>query len=122
MLIKESNRNKIENMIVEAEGKAVTRKITYDNIAIAVERIEKELNVYKKDMIGVKASVDLNAQNFPKAYKYTPKSTHFEAIRKASGWDLKSVERNITRREGHAYELDLPEHTKLAIIKKMSNF
>lgn len=122
MLIKESNRNKIENMITEAEGKAVTRKITYDNIAIAVERIEKELNVYKKDMIGVKASVDLNAQNFPKAYKYAPKSTHFEAIRKASGWDLKSVERNITRREGHAYELDLPEHTKLAIIKKMSNF
>lgn len=122
MIVKESNKNKIEKMIKEAEGRATTRTITYNNIVIALKCIENKLNIYKKDMVGIIASVDLNAQNFPNAYKYTPKSTHFNVIRKANGWDLRWIERDITRREGHTYELELPEHSKVAIIETMNHF
>jgi len=122
MLVKESNKNKIEKMIAEAEGRATARTLIFDDIIFDIKEIEKKLGIKKKDMIGIKACVDTNAQDFPKAYKYRPESTHYTMIRKANGWDLKTVERNTTRREGHAYELELPKHTKLAIIKSMSNF
>lgn len=124
MLIRESNKNKIEKMIKDAEGRAKVRTITYNDLLSAIEYVEKKLNICKKDMIGIKADIDLHAQNFPNAYRFrfTPESTHFYMERKASGWDLRNVQRCYTRRANHAFWLELPEHTKSAIIERMSDF
>ena len=122
MLIKESNRDKIEKMIKEAEGKARERTITYGDMIRAIDRIEGFLDIPKKYMEGIEADVDVNAQDFPKAYKYTPKSTQFIMIKKKSGWDLRLVLRHITRRHNHTFHLELTDLAKEAIIKTHSEF
>lgn len=116
MLVKESNMKKINEMIKKAEGRATTRTIEYKDIAYNIEDIEKTLGIPKKDMIGIVAYVDSNAQNFPNAYKYTPYSTQYTLERKASGWDLVAVKRGRTERRNRKFRLVLTDVAKEAII------
>lgn len=122
MLIKESNKDKIEKMIKEAEGKAKERRINYDVVNHCIRQIEWRLGIPKKYMEGIEVSVDYWAQDFAKAYKYTPKSTHFKVVKKKTGWDLQWVDRLITRRSGHTYELELTDNAKQKIIERFMNF
>lgn len=122
MIIKEANRKKIEAMIKAAEGRATTRTINFASILLSINCIEEELAIPKKHMVGITASVDYNAQNFPNAYKYTPYSTHFTVKRKSSGWDLIAVSRDITRRENQRFKLTLTEEAREALIKSKEVF
>lgn len=122
MLIKESNRAKIEAMIKAAEGRATMRTITFENIVDAIARIEKKLDIPKTKMTGIRADVDVNAQNFPNAYQYRAESTQFYMIRKASGWDLTEVTRYYTRRAGHQIQLVLTDEAKEAILERCADF
>lgn len=122
MLIKETNKAKIENAITAAEGRATARTITWKDIVYSLERLEKSLGIHKKDMIGITADIDYNAQDFPRAYKYTPESTHFKVTRKSGGWDLLSVYRDTTRRDGHKFHVTLTDAAKQAIIETKTAF
>lgn len=122
MLIKESNREKIEEMIKKAEGRATARTINYNDMTTALKKIEDRLRIKKKDMIGIRARIDIHAQNFPQAYRYRPESTHFFVTKKSSGWDLTDVDRDWTRRVGHGVVLYLPDETCKAIIRSNSEF
>ncbi len=122
MIIKESNRARIEEEIRNAEGRATARTITYKNIVDEIERIENELRIPKKYMVGIQASVDVNAQNFPRSYKYTPESTHFLMERTTTGWDLITVMRDSTRTAGHRAKLFLPDEAKQQIINRLTDF
>ena len=120
IIIKESNRAKIEEMIREAEGKATARTITADCIMNAVKHIEAHLDIPKKAMIGITAEVDPWAQNFPKAYKYEAYSTQFAIAREPSGWILYYVCRAKAKRASQAAVLTLPETAQAAIIARAS--
>ena len=109
-------------MIKKAEGRATARTICFNDIINDIKTIEDKLNIKKKDMIGIKAYVDSNAQNFPNAYKYRPESTHYTMTRKKSGWDLECVLRDYTRNEKHTYNIILTEEAKKAILESMSDF
>lgn len=122
MLVKDTNRTKIESIIKAAEGRASVRTIKYSVIVESLEILEKSLGICKKDMVGVTADIDYHARDFPNAYKYTPVSTHFTVIRKASGWDLISVERARTRRHNHTYHVTLTDVAKRAIIESKTSF
>lgn len=122
MLIKEANKARIENIIKAAEGRSTVRTIEYRDIVKSLEILEESLGICKKDMIGITADIDYNAQDFPKAYKYTPESTHFMVTRKSGGWDLTSVERARTRRHNHTYHVELTETAKQAIIESKMTF
>ena len=95
--ITEANWEKINTAIQEAEGRATVRTIDSKDVLNAIREIEKYFGLSKKMMVGVWISVDLNAQEFPKAYKYTPESTHFDVLRKDSGWYLMDVSRERCR-------------------------
>ena len=122
MLIKESNRGKIEKMIKEAEGRSRERTINFDDILWAINKIECKLDIPKTHMEGIAADVDVNAQNFPKAYKYTPKSTQFYMVKKKSGWDLVNVVRDITNGENRGFHLKLTDKAKEVLISRHSMF
>lgn len=122
MLINEKNKDKIEQMIKETEGRATTRTITFKDIVEDIEYLERTLGIKKVDMVGVKANIDHHAQNFPKAYKYRAESTHIDIERKKSGWDLVNIERWWTRREGHKYKTELTETAETAVLARMSDF
>lgn len=122
MIVKESNKDKINAMIKEVEGRSTARTIDYRDIVFNIATIERTLGIPKKYMVGIEVNVDKHAQDFPNAYKYTPYSTQYTIKRKASGWDLISVKRNRTRRLKQEYLLQLTDTAKEAIIKTKECF
>ena len=122
ILVKESNRERIESAIKDAQGKATARTIDFDDILKDIKEIEYTLGIAKKYMLGIKADIDHNAQDFPKAYKYTPESTHYMLVRKTSGWAITGICRRRTRGSKHTYNLELTEDAKREIINSMQDF
>lgn len=120
IIAKDSNKDKLEAAIRSAEGRATARTISADIIIRTAERITRYLDIPKKRMIGIIADVDYNAQDFPRAYKYTPESTRFLMEYTASGWAVYAIDRNTTRRASQAVIFTLTEEAKAEILSRIS--
>lgn len=107
--------------IQEAEGKATARTITAEDIARTLIRIEDSLNISKKAMDGIKVTADINSQKFPKAYKYTPESTHFKAEYKNGSWRLTDIYRAECKLSFHIH-IEHTDGSKKALIDKLTDF
>ena len=116
IIIKNSNREKIEKELALAQERCTTRNIYFTDLPIIIETIEKNLGIPKSKMLGVSADVDYCAQDFPRAYKYTPESTHIRIEKVASGWALTSIWRGRCRPSTQTYILDLPDDAIMAIV------
>lgn len=110
----------IDEIIQSVEGRSSARTLKAWEIIEAIKRLEHELGIAKKDMIGIKASVDINAQTFPNAYKYTPMSTVFCIERRKSGWFVTNILRAECRK--HRYNVTLTDEAKKAIVDKYARF
>ena len=118
-IINETNRAKIETAIAETEGRATVRCVGFDTVKKVCKHIEEVLAVPKKYLEGVKFSVDPHAQNFPKAYKYTPESTQFVVEFSKGKWRVSGFRRAKTRTPNNRYIcIEMPEETKHAIIRE----
>ena len=113
---------KINAAIAAAEGKAKVRTITAKDIYDAIMEVESRLDIPKKSLEGIFIMVDVNAQNFPKAYKYIPVSTWFEAIFRSGSWKLSRVYRFATSGENREFYVNLTDDAKKAIISRMERF
>lgn len=114
--ITEKNSDRINEAIRKEEGRATARTVTAKDILKAVEDLEHKLGIRKKDMTNITAVIDVNAQDFPRAYKYTPYSTIVVIVRKKSGWNLVNVERDWTRSPKQKYTVKLTPEAERAII------
>ena len=125
IILDEAHRETVVEAIKSAEGRATTRLITVDSLLWYAEKIEQKLGIPKKYLKGCKFFLDPNAQDFPRAYKYTPESTQ-AVIEYGSGkWYVTNIRRDRTRRSGNEVSSELTEKAKEAIIKKhetMSNW
>lgn len=99
-------------MIKAAEGRAKVRRITYHDMLSMLEKVEEYVKRFstRADMIGTKVHVNIHASRFPRAYKYIPESTHFEAEFKNNGWKITKVSREECGT--HLFDLGLTEATK----------
>ena len=125
IIIKDSNRERIEQAIKEAEGRAKERTIIYKDIVDAIKAIEKKFSfATKKSMDGLKVMVDMNAQTYPKAYKYQPQATFFGIRYSKGSWRLICVEReNQSKTKITRYEIwYLPSALKDAIMNQYTAF
>lgn len=117
IIICEKNREAIENMISEAEGKATARCLTYPALKLRIAQLEKTLGISKKDMEGIKYDLDDNAQSFPRAYKYKADSTHAVIERTGGKWRLTNVYRYTCRSEKYTFQcLEMPVAAETAIL------
>ena len=114
IIIKEANKENINEVIKQVEGRATARLVDYNNVIHAINLIENQLDIAKKDMIGIVADIDYNAQEFPHAYKYTPESTHVKLERCSSGWALVDIKREYCGK--HMIKIHLTEDAKQAIL------
>lgn len=121
IIIREANAEKINAAIRDAEGRATARTITAQNVIDTARKITRRLDIPKKYMVGITASVDYHAQNFPNAYRYTPESTHFTMTCTASGWILTGVSRETTRRASRAVDIRLTDDARAMIILNASH-
>lgn len=106
--------NALQEAIKEAEGKARERKLNYHDIFYYLEKVEKKLSITKKALEGTEVVVNSNAQDFPKAYKWTPESTFFDAIFLRGTWRVTRIYRDTCGNK-HV-KINLSETAKEAII------
>ena len=102
--------------LADVQKLARARTITADDVLDVPERIKDRYNIPVAALEGCAFLVDLNAQNFPHAYKYTPESTIMRI--KVSGGKFRVVEffRGRTMTATHNVVATLTEDAKKAII------
>jgi hypothetical protein len=110
----------IDESIKAVEGRASARTITAREMLDAVKRLEDKLSIPKKYMVGTKAVIDVNAQDFPSAYKYTPMSTIFEMERRPTGWFVTGIRRSSCHKD--RYQVTLSDEAKKAILENYARF
>ena len=109
---------KVNAAIKEVEGRATVRTASAADLADALLEIEKKLSITKKAMEGVSACIDVHAQDFPNAYKYTPLSTQFFCEFRKGYWRLKNIVRDDCEKAGQKFRLSLTDEAKDAIIHR----
>lgn len=122
IIVKEENRAKLQQELDALQQRSRVRTIDVNDIFKACSRIEKELNVTKKALVGTVAIVDPNSQDFPKAYKYTPESTSFRIERTSTGWKLTDLYRDTCARYNNRYIVTMTEAAKQEILHKFERF
>lgn len=122
IIIRESNREKIEKALEDIQKRCTMRNIDFDDLLKIIKDIEETLGIPKKRMLGIEADVDYNAQDFPRAYKYTPESTHIIIEKVSSGWALRYIIRDRCRSANRKYMLTLTDDAKEAIIESKMCF
>ena len=105
--------------IREAEGRATERCLTARAVVLAIESITENLKIPASRMRGIKATVCPAAQDFPRAYKYTPKATTFCIEYKSAGWVVTDISRTACPRASQEYYIELTEDAKAAIIDRI---
>ena len=122
IIINEKNLPVIQTIIDDVQKRSRERTITAESIRAAIRQIEHKLAIPKSHMEGIIAVVDLNAQDFPRAYKYRAESTQFKIIKGKSAWYLVDVYRDYTRRPAQKYVLSLTDVAKESIISAHTSF
>ena len=126
VIVKENNKEKIDAIINEVEGRAQSRCIGSDAVLYIVEELNKRLLplVCKKNLKGTKACVDYHAQDFAKAYraKGTPRSTWVELEYNGKEWVLTEVKRDSTASSASAFRIEYTEQAKKDIVAHMEKF
>ena len=126
IIVKESNKEKIDAVITEVEGRAQSICIGSDAVLYIAEVLDKKLLalVCKKNLKGTKAHVDFNAQDFAKAYraKGTPRSTWVTLEYNGKEWVLTEVKRDSTASSASAFRIEYTEQAKKDIVAHMEKF
>lgn len=113
---------KLNTVLDEVQNRCRERTVTAQQIMDALDDITKTLNIPKKAMEGVSVSIDLNAQHFPRAYKYEPMSTIVEAIYGKGKWSVVRIYRGKTRVPSKRYLVAHTENSKTALVNRFSSF
>lgn len=101
------------------QKRCTARTIDTGDIINCLNRYVSALRISKTAAVGIKMTVDPNAQNFPNAYKYLPDSTLFDAEYTAKGWIISNLRRGITHRAAGMYHVNLTDKAKAAILENL---
>ena len=127
IVIKDSNRDRIEQAIkqAQAQARAKVRTITDKDVFRAVSDIEKKLqDVAKVAWEGVRVVVDVHGgERYPSVYKGTPESTQFEIAYTSGTWKLIDAYRmDVVQTKGGYMTIYLPEALQKAIIESFKKW
>lgn len=121
IIIDSKHSDQITEVIKAAEGRATARTINFADIYEACDTILLRyygLGASLAELDGMTVSVNVNAQDFPTAYKYTPEATWFDATYHNGKWRLTDVYRSrCTKNRGY---VELPLDAKNEILTRLS--
>lgn len=122
IIINEHNRNKIEKVLDEVQGRCKARLITYEYILSELKAVDEQFSKVctKKGLENTSVSIDVNGQNFPNSYKYSAKSTQFVAIYLKGKWRLVYLGRDWCRTYSQRWNIFLSETAKQNILDSYS--
>lgn len=112
--------SKADAVLDETQKKCKVRTINMIDVCKALTEINEKLSIQKKSMEGITVHIDINSQSFPKAYKYIPESTHFEATYKNGQWIITDVYRDICRPNNST--MCLTDEAKQAVLNRLTKW
>lgn len=115
-------RERIQMKLDEVQKGCSARTITFDDIVTALYRVTVKLDIHKKDIDGTTVTIDVYADDFPRAYKYIPYSTIFDAEYRNGHWYVTNIYRGKTHAKGRAVYMILSESAKTAVLDNFNNF
>lgn len=114
---------KITAALEAVQGKCKVRTIDADGIKTAIAQMEKFFGIPKCKLDGLRVVCDINAQNFPNAYRFVPESTIFSAENRKGKWYIVSIRRAPTYAPARAVQVcHMPEAMAEAIIARHTEF
>lgn len=120
--ITENNKEKLENVLAQANGKARERVAHYEDLLKAVDRIREKFYIPKSKMEGLKVLVDVNRTLKAKAYKHAMYSTKFVVeFGKTDAYLVGSFRDYVEERMDFRVQT-FPESVKAAICEKFEKF
>lgn len=122
IILKSANEDKLQAELDAVQKRTTERNITIDDIVSALLEIEEKLSIPKKSMNGIRVFVDCNAQSFPNAYKYTPKSTQFWAVYRNGSWRVDEIARYKVCSPSFRVQVQHTEESKKALLKRFENW
>ena len=93
---------------------------SFDELMGIIADINDRLNGINKNALDGTVVDYTFAQKFPRAYKYTPDSTHFKLTYKRGEWRISGIGRHICPNcynNGYGYDLALSDAAKEAVLK-----
>lgn len=111
-----SSLGQLDMVLEDIQKRTTVRNIDSAHIIEWLYDYTQELNIPKKYMDGITVRVNLNAQKFPSAYKYTPESTWFMATYKSGSWRVIGIIRDTCTNCGR--KVTLPEEAQKALVRK----
>ena len=122
-LATEKGREKLAQALAEAQKHCRTRTVTAEQIVQAAIHIVAYIGIPRTHMAGCRFVLDLNAQNFPNAYKGRPESTLVTLEFTGGHFSVTDIRRGDTMRAGHEITtLTLTDEAKEAIIHRYDFF
>ena len=120
--ITENNREKLENALMQVNGKAWERLAHFEDLEKAIGDIERKFDIPKCRMGGLRVRVDLHSQSVPRAYKYKMEYTHLTLDYGKKAVYLVDCERERVD-EHFRYRVEVfPDGVKEAILAKYEKF
>lgn len=118
--LKESMKD-LDAVLDDVQKRCTERTITGLAILRTLYDVYVKLDISQKDMNGIFIRVDLNQQQFAKAYKYAAKSTQFNAEFKNGSWRITNIYRDDCHQSSKdKLRISLTEDAKAAIIRRIS--
>lgn len=115
ILNSEAGRQAIEAVLGDVQKKAKTRCISLSDILDILERVERNLDIPKAKLDGVKVHYT-GAEHFPNAYRGIPESTHFYAMHNGKRWEITKIERSTCPNNSRCVIITLTEQAKEAVL------
>ena len=115
ILNSETKMQQLQSELDEIQSRSKTRTISAADVANILSEVERSLGISKKAMTGVTVFYS-GAETFPRAYKYTPESTHFTAEYSGTSWRIVSIKRDACPNRTKNTEVVLTDEAKNAII------
>lgn len=118
IIFKESNFEKVQKELDNVQKLSKARTVSIKDIKEFLEKAVEKLGIPKKYMNGISVTIDVNDQDFPAAYSYTPESTIIQAVYKNSNWKITDIYRGRTRGAGKEICCRLTDEAKEKVLDK----
>ena len=123
IIVKEENRDKINDVLTEVQRRCTVRTITVQNIFDICANLFDKYGISKKAMEGCVFCVDYHAQHFPNSYKYIPESTHIKIRYHNGNFRVVGIYRHSTTTTPNcAIRASLTDSAKEALVMRFTVF
>lgn len=123
IIIHDKNRDKINEILKQVQGKARERKIeSYDELVGLIEKYTKNIKIPKKHWYNCQLIINIGAGHFANKYNGVPFGTHIELIgRKDGKFILWTIDR-IAVKDKKPYFFKMTDIAKNSILSNMNIF